>query len=1081
MKRLISYFIKYPISADVLVVVILIFGFIGLTNLRSTFFPENESKLIAVRTIYPGASPEEVEEGIIIKIEDNLKGLTGIERVTSVSQENLGSVLVEIKRGYDIELLVQDVKNAVDEINTFPDGMESPVVYKQEVLTVALNFAISGDTDLRTLKRFARNIESDLLANPKISKVELSGFPEEEIEISVREADLRAYNLTFDQVVRAVQGSNIELTGGTIKAENEELLIRADSKGYFANEFTNLIEATAPDGRRVYLEDVANVTDRWEDTPNRVYINGNPGVAINVSNTIDENLLDISTAVGEYVKEFNEENSVIQAVIINDGSEVLNQRIDLLTENGVLGFIFVLIILAMFLKVRLAFWVAIAIPVSFMGMFMMAGFFSVSINVISLFGMILVIGILVDDGIVIGENIYRRWEKGEDPYTAALNGTMEVLPAVLGAILTTMIAFGSFIFLEGITGDFFSEMAIVVILTLGFSLIEGAFILPAHISHSKDLKREEDKEAKSGFLAPVWDSLERLQQIFWGFLDWAKDKVYAPILRFMMRNALLGFAIPMALLLISFGLLQGGFVKNTIFPVIENDYVTVSLKMPSGTREHVTEKWLDHIEDGIWRVNEAEKAKRADGKNVVLISTKILGSGTNEGVISVRLLDTETRNSSSLALSDAFRQEVGPILEAENLSYAVATPFGAPVSIAVMSDNLKVLDQAVNEVKEELEKLSDLRDITDSNQEGLREVNIQLKDKALLLGLNEQIIAGQVRQGFFGAEVQRLQRGIDEVKVWVRYTEEDRSSIGKLEDMRIRTAGGQTYPLKELADFVPTRGVLAINRLDGKREVRVEADISSTDVSTSDVNNTIIEDIMPPILAKYSEISYSLEGQVRENAKTIESSKTVIPIAVIMMIVIIILTFRSFNQTIAVLSVIPFGMIGVIWGHWVFDKPLSLFSILGIFALVGIIINDALVLVSAFNNLIKEGKSFNEAIYEAGLSRFRPIFLTSLTTIAGLAPLIFEKSFQAQFLVPMAISVACGLAVATAIILILLPVMLVILNQYKTATLGFWEKEKIEPEMVEPALAGRKKNYFLWTAIPAAVGSLIFLISQLFA
>ena len=350
-----------------------------------------------------------------------------------------------------------------------------------------------------------------------------------------------------------------------------------------------------------------------------------------------------------------------------------------------------------------------------------------------------------------------------------------------------------------------------------------------------------------------------------------------------------------------------------------------------------------------------------------------------------------------------------------------------------------------------------------------------------MLGLNEQIIAGQVRQGFFGAEVQRLQRGIDEVKVWVRYTEEDRSSIGKLEDMRIRTAGGQTYPLKELADFVPTRGVLAINRLDGKREVRVEADISSTDVSTSDVNNTIIEDIMPPILAKYSEISYSLEGQVRENAKTIESSKTVIPIAVIMMIVIIILTFRSFNQTIAVLSVIPFGMIGVIWGHWVFDKPLSLFSILGIFALVGIIINDALVLVSAFNNLIKEGKSFNEAIYEAGLSRFRPIFLTSLTTIAGLAPLIFEKSFQAQFLVPMAISVACGLAVATAIILILLPVMLVILNQYKTATLGFWEKEKIEPEMVEPALAGRKKNYFLWTAIPAAVGSLIFLISQLFA
>ncbi|MEM8901373.1 MAG: efflux RND transporter permease subunit, partial [Bacteroidota bacterium] len=738
MKRLISYFIKYPISADVLVIILLLFGYFGLNGMRSTFFPENETKLIAVRTVYPGASPEEVEEGIVIKIEDNLKGLTGIERITSVSQENLGSVIVEIKRGYDIDLLVQDVKNSVDEINTFPDGMESPVVYKQEVLTVALNFAISGETDLKTLKQFARKIESDLLAKDGISKVNLTGFPEEEIEISVRESDLRAYNLTFDQVARAVQGSNIELTGGTIKAENEELLIRADSKGYYANEFKDLIVATAPDGRRVYLEDIASIEDRWEDTPNRVYINGNPAVAVNVSNTIDENLLDISGMVQEYIGEFNEENEIVQAVIINDGSEVLNQRIELLTENGLLGFALVIFFLALFLKVRLAFWVAVAIPVSFMGMFLVGYMLGVTINVISLFGMILVIGILVDDGIVIGENIYRRWENGEDRYTAAINGTLEVLPAVLGAILTTMIAFGSFIFLEGITGDFFSEMAIVVILTLAFSLIEGAFILPAHISHSKDLEREDtEAEPKKGFFAPIQRGLGKFQQALWDFLDWVKNKLYAPALRFFMRNAFLGVALPFALLLISFGMIGGGFVKTTFFPVVENDYVTVNLKLPSGTREHITEKWLDNIEEGIWRANEKMKAERADGKDVVLLVNKNLGPTTYEGTVLIRLLDTETRNSSTLVMSDAFRNEIGPIPEAENLTYSVATPFGKPVSVALMSDDLDILDQAVNEFKEELGKLSDLRDITDSNQEGLREVNIKLNEKALLLGLNE--------------------------------------------------------------------------------------------------------------------------------------------------------------------------------------------------------------------------------------------------------------------------------------------------------------------------------------------------------
>ena len=482
MKNIISYFIKYPISADVLVLLIAVMGVFGALNMRSTFFPETESKLITISTVYPGASPEEVEEGIILRIEDNLSGITGIERITSISQENAGSVVVQVYDNYDVDEALTDIKNAVDRISSFPAGMEPPVIAKAEALTNAITFGLNGGTDLKTLKSFARKIEADLLANDKISKVELSGFPDEELVISVRENDLRRFNLSFEQVALVVRQANIDVSGGTIKGDTEELLIRSRNKGYFARDLENLIVATNPDGRKVRLFEVADIEDRWAETVNYVFINGKPAIFFNVNNTTDEDLIEISDEVNAYIEKFNEENELVQALIINDASILLKQRISLLTVNGLVGFALVLVILAMFLQVRLAFWVALAIPISFLGMFVVVPFLGVSINQLSLFGMILVVGILVDDGIVISENIYRHFEMGKKPFQAALDGTMEVLPAVAGAITTTIVAFGSFLFIEGLTGSFFAEMAIVVILTLAFSLIEGAFVLPAHVA-----------------------------------------------------------------------------------------------------------------------------------------------------------------------------------------------------------------------------------------------------------------------------------------------------------------------------------------------------------------------------------------------------------------------------------------------------------------------------------------------------------------------------------------------------------------------------------------------------------------------
>lgn len=1096
MKNTIDYFIKNPISADVLVLLIVIFGFFGLKDMRSTFFPETGSKIISINIPFPGASPEEMEEGVILKIEDNLSGVTGIETITSISQENAGTVQVLIKDGADIDEVLTDVKNSVDRISSFPVGMEPAVISKTEVLTLAITFAISGDVDMNTLKQFADKVEDDLLASDNISKVSVAGFPAEELVISLRENDLLRFNLTFDQVANAVRASNIEISGGTIKGETEELLIRSKNKGYYAKDFEDFVVATSPDGRRVKLYEVADIRDRWSESTNRVYVNGKPAAYINVNNTSDESLLEISEEVGEYLKKFNEENDVLYAVVINDGSILLQQRIDLLTGNGVVGFVLVLILLAMFLQIRLAFWVAIAIPVSFLGMFMIAPLIGVSINIMSLFGMILVIGILVDDGIVISENIYRHYEMGKSRHDAALDGTMEVLPAVTGAIATTVVAFAVFFFIEGTVGDFFTEISIVVILTLIFSLIEGAFILPAHISHSKALTPKDEKEEETTLIGKAFQSV---QQSLWNLMEWMKNKLYEPILSFFLKNTVLGIAIPIGLLILSLSLFAGGFVKGTFFPTIEADFVTVSLKMPAGTPESVTMNGLDQIEKAVWKVNEQFKSERADDRDVVLILSKNLGAssgagngapapadgsnsatgGANSGSILINLLEGEIRDTEALKIVDAFRKETGQIFGAELLTFSTQGPFGDPVSIAVRSQNLTELTLAVNEMKDEMAKLSGLADIRDNNQIGLKEINITLKDQAYLLGLNSQFVIAQIRQGFFGAEVQRLQRGKDEVKVWVRYSKEDRSSIGKLENMRIRTASGQAYPLKELVDLDFSRGIIAINHLDGEREIRVTSDVASSDVQATEVNATIESEIIPGIMAKYPSVRYSMEGQVKESAKTASSAQKVMPIAFLLILTIIIITFRSWSQTLAVGLTLPFGFIGVIVGHAIMDKPISMLSMMGVFALIGVMVNDALVLVNGFNQLIKEGKPFKEALYEASLSRFRPIFLTSLTTIAGLTPLLFEKSLQAQFLIPVAISISFGLAVATFIILVTLPVLLVMFNQYKGWIIWLWKGEWWDPTVIEPAYANRKNQFGLWFSTSIGIVALIVLLTKI--
>ena len=1040
MKSLLQYFVRYPLIGDLLMIAILFAGYAGLNNIKSNFFPERPTKTIAIQVVYPGASPEEIEEGIVIKIEDNLKGVAGLDQVKSVCSENAASITVTVLDETETDEILQDVKNAVDRISSFPVGMEPPVIYKQEQINFAISFAVSGDQDLVNLKRIARNIESDLRAMEGISQVQLSGFPDEEIEVAVREERMLELNLTIAEVAAAIRAANLEVTGGKIKTDREELLIRGRFREYRADELRDIVVRAEPDGRVLRLADVAALSDRWsDDDPSRSWYNGKAATVVTVNTLIEEDILSITERVRAYIDDWNAKNSDVNLFIIRDGSVTLLQRIDLLVSNGVVGFLLVVVVLALFLNVRLAFWVALSIPISFAGMFFIAQFTGVTINVVSLFAMILVVGILVDDGIVIAENIYQHYERGATRLQATINGTLEVLPAVVSAILTTVVAFSLFFFIEGTLGEIFSELAVVVSITLIISLVEGALILPGHVGHSKALLRD----AKPTLVERTMKSV----------MQWLVNRFYAPVLSWAMRNSWLTFSMIVALFLITVpGLIGGGFVKTTFFPFIEGDNITASVRMASGTREYITKEALDRIEVAAREVNEELKAQRADGLDVVIAVEKKLGPTAHDGTVNIQLLDGETRNFRVLDITSMIRSRVGQIYGVENLSFATFSPFGRPVSVSLLGNDLAELDAAANELKEALLQREDLKDVIDNNQKGLKEVSLALKPKARYLGLTEQEVLAQLRAAYFGSEVQRLQRGIDEVRVWVRYDEQDRKSVEQLGQTRIRTATGLEVPLDEVATYTVERGVVAINRLYGKREVQVSADLARADVSATDANAEIRGELIPSILAKYPSVSVSYEGQNREQVKSQQSIQKVLPFILLVMFLIVVVTFRSPLQAAAVFMLIPFGMIGVSIGHWVLDAQISLFSILGIIALVGILINDALVFVTAFNSNLKEGMDFREALFNAGVSRFRPILLTSFTTIVGLAPLMLNKSFQAQFLIPMAISVAFGLLFITLIILVLLPILLLWINPLH----GVWVWVKTgsypEPNLREPAI-----------------------------
>ncbi|MDA8595468.1 efflux RND transporter permease subunit [Flavobacteriaceae bacterium] len=1045
MKNVISYFIKYPVAVNVIILGLVVLGILGYSNMRSSFFPLTDSKIININVAYPGSSPEEIEEGVVLKIEDNLKGLVGVERVTSVSRENSASITVEVLKDYDINIVLADVKNAVDKVPNFPTGMEPPVVSKIETISETISFVVAGENiSLKSLKNIARDIESEIRRMDGISQIELSGFPEEEIEIAVRENDLRSYNISFNEIAQAVAQSNLLTTGGSIKTEAEEYLIRARNRSYFGDELDNLIVKAESNGRVIRLKDVATTRDIWNENPDKIYYNGELSVQIRVSNTNSEDLIASAEKVNVFIDEFNESHDQVQIKITRDSSITLNQRTELLFTNAWQGMLLVLFFLSLFLRPRLAFWVAAGLPVAFFGMFMLADYFDVTINVLSLFGMIIVIGILVDDGIVISENIYHQYEKGKNPIRAAIDGTMEVVPPIISAITTTILAFSIFFFLDARIGEFFSEVAVVVTLTLLISLVEALIILPAHVAHSKALSREQ-KTFKFNVYAEK-------------AMDYMRNKLYAPVLTLFIKNRFFALTIPIALMIITIGAISSGLLRITFFPSIASDRVSINLTMPQGTNEKITDSIITVIEDAAWEVGEEFNKIQTGNEPVIDNIIKQIGPGTSSASLSINLLPGESRDFPSQEITNAIRDRVGPVYGVESLTFGSGGNFGgSPVSVSLVGNNVSELKLAKEELKEELAQNPGLKDITDTDPDGIKEIKIELKENAYLLGFTLSNVMSQVRSGFFGLQVQRFQRGQDEIKVWVRYERDERSSIKNLDDMRLVAPNGSRVAFSEIAYYEIARGEIAINHIEGQREIRIDADIiDPKQTSAVDVNEDIKNRIMPEISKRYPSVSALFEGQNREQEKLNRSMKTPGKVILLLIFIVIVFTFRSFSQPVMLLLMVPFSIVGVAVGHYVHDFPINMLSLLGIIALIGIMVNDGLVLISKFNIYLKEGMKYDEALIAAGKSRFRAIFLTTITTVAGLAPLIFETSRQAQFLIPMAISIAYGIIMATLLTLLTLPVLLSLVNDSKVYIKWLWTGIKPSPEEVERAIQEMK-------------------------
>lgn len=1032
MNRAIEWFAKNSVAANLLMISIIALGLMTVFSLKKEVFPEASLDMVSVSVLYRGAAPEEVEEGVVVRIEEAIQDLEGIKRISSTASENVGAVIIELKTGYDPSQVLEDIKSRVDAIDTFPEETEKPVVSELLNRTQVISITISGDTDDRTLKVLAEDIREDLLASPKVTQVSVSNTKNYEIAIEVSEEALSRYKLTFDEVTRAVRMSSLDLPGGTIKTSSGEILLRTKGQAYVGAEFEKIILRSFPDGTRLHLSDVATVIDGFEESDQQSRFDGKPASMVQIFRVGEESAIDIAEAVYQYVNEKQERlPEGINLTTWQDDTKILNSRLDLLFRNGRMGFVLVFLALALFLKLRLAWWVSVGLVISFMGALWLMPVFDVSINLLSLFAFILVLGVVVDDAIVIGENVYSKMEAGMTNLQAAIEGTKEVAVPVTFAVLTTFAAFAPLLMVTGTFGKFMRVIPIIVIATIGFSLIESLFVLPAHLAHSKLDPRNKER-------SNWW---KKIQGAFTDKLEWFIETKYRPSLDFALRWRYATMAIAISGLLITGGVVGGGYVSFYFFPKVEADNVVALLTMPQGTPIEKTAEVIKQIEQ---KAFELEKQYNGQGEKDLfphiltsigeqpyrIRQTRNQGGGKSAfvaahlGEINIELKKSENRNVTSMEIANKWRDMVGQIPDVVELTFSSSLfSSGEPINIEFSGSDYVDLNAVIAQTKTHLNTFNGVFDVSDSYRSGKQEIKLKITPQAEALGLTLNDLGRQVRQAFYGDEAQRIQRGRDDIRVMVRYPEHKRQSLQDLENLRIRTPNGGEVPFNVAAEAEYGRGFASISRRDRRRTISVTADVDLSVTTPDDVLRSVQASFLPDLLKKYPDIRFSLEGQQANQAETMSGLGKGFMAALLAIYILLAIPFRSYIQPFIVMSAIPFGIIGAIWGHIFLGYGLTILSMFGIVALTGVVVNDSLVMVDFINRARQAGLTLPEAIRDAGANRFRPILLTSITTFLGLTPLLFETSVQAQFLIPMAISLGFGVLFATFITLILVPVI----------------------------------------------------------
>lgn len=1036
MKNAIAFMAQNSVAANLLMLLILFLGILNVSRIPQEIFQEASLDRIEIRAEYPGASPEEVEDGVVRRMEEAVEGIDGLDRIWSSAGENIGVVIASLKLGADADKALNDIKANVDRISTFPAQVERPVVRELTNRRNVLQIAIYGNTSEHTLKALAVQVKDDLTGLDDISFVRLTGVRDYEISIEVSEDALAAYGLRLSDVAAAVRRGSLDLPGGTMETQNEEILIRSIGQNYTARDFEEIIVLASPTGATVRLSDIATVRDGFVEENLIARFEGQPAVLIGVSRTGDERVLDIAEAVDEYLTGFRA--SLPEGLFVDtwrNEHSYLKDRLGLLISNGIAGFILVTLALILFMNIQLALWTAVGLLVSFVGSFTVMAMLGVSIDMTSLFAFIVAIGIVVDDAIVVGENIYREQERGVPPLRAAIKGATRLCVPVTFAVLTTIAAFSPMLFVPGSLGKLMRSIPTVAITVLVFSLIESLFILPAHLSHIK-------RNPKPGLI------LGRIEKIQSGTMQLLQRFIGGPLdaaLRFTTRRYGVVLGASMVVIVVSLGVVRGGLVNFIFIPAIEGEVVTARIEMPIGTTADRTRQVIDHVE-AMGHEAAAELQAGLSDEHPLLVQKTISMVGDQPslaldpmapdrqrtvkphlGEVNLELASAEVRKLPALSVEEKWREEVGDIPGVNSIVFQSALlSLGASIRAELSAPTLSALEQTVKRFREELSEIEGVSSIDDDRARGKREVQLEMLPGARTLGLTFEDMAQQVRSAFFGAEAVRIQRGRDDVRVMVRLPREERNTLADLQRLRIRTPAGAQIPLSEVANVSIGSGLATISRRDRRRVVTVEAEVNEDIITLSDLNAHLEEVVIPGLQVEIPGMRVSFEGEQRQQADAVAALARGFIIALFLMYALLAIPFRSYSQPFIIMAVIPFGFVGALIGHILMGLSLSMLSLFGIVALSGVVINDSLVLIDYINEKTRAGVPLEEAIWAGGKARFRPILLTSVTTFLGVLPLILERSVQAQFLIPMAVSIGVGILFATVLLMMLVPALLML-------------------------------------------------------